>query len=84
MLHKFNTLVRLGLVIFLVVPVPVFAYHVTTQAPYNQSLAIDTTTGDITIGIFTSDGFEDSPPEKYTIFFDIDNDVTTSSFCVST
>jgi len=83
-LHKFNTLVRLGLVIFLVVPVPVFAYHVTTQAPYNQSLAIDTTTGDITIGIFTSDGFEDSPPEKYTIFFDIDNDVTTSSFCVST
>jgi len=66
------------------VPVPVFAYHVTTQAPYNQSLAIDTTTGDITIGIFTSDGLEDSPPEKYTIFFDIDNDVTTSSFCVST
>ena len=84
MLHKFNTLVRLGLVIFLVVPVPVFAYHVTTQAPYNQSLAIDTTTGDITIGIFTSDGLEDSPPEKYTIFFDIDNDVTTNSFCVST
>ena len=84
MLHKFNTLVRLGLVIFLVVPVPVFAYHVTTQAPYNQSLAIDTETGDITIGIQTSDGFEDSPAEKYTIFFDIDNDVTTSSFCVST
>ena len=84
MLHKFNTLVRLGLVIFLVVPVPVFAYHVTTQAPYQQSLAIDTETGDITIGIQTSDGFEDSPAEKYTIFFDIDNDVTTSSFCVST
>ena len=27
------------------------------------------------------DGWEDSPPEKYTIFFDIDNDVTTNSFC---
>jgi hypothetical protein len=83
-LHKFNTLIRLGIVLFLIAPTPSLAYHVTTQAPYNQSLAIDTTTGDITIGIFTSDGLEDSPPEKYTIFFDIDNDVTTSSFCVST
>ena len=84
MLHKFNTLIRIGIVLFLIAPTPSLAYHVTTQAPYNQSLAIDTTTGDITIGIFTSDGFEDSPAEKYTIFFDIDNDVSTSSFCVST
>ena len=84
MLHKFNTLIRIGIVLYLIVPTPSLAYHVTTQAPYNQSLAIDTTTGDITIGIFTSDGFEDSPAEKYTIFFDIDNDVSTSSFCVST
>ena len=84
MLHKFNTLIRIGIVIYLIVPTPSLAYHVTTQAPYQQSLAIDTTTGDITIGIFTSDGFEDSPAEKYTIFFDIDNDVSTSSFCVST
>ena len=84
MLQKFNTLIRIGIVLYLIVPTPSLAYHVTTQAPYNQSLAIDTTTGDITIGIFTSDGFEDSPAEKYTIFFDIDNDVSTSSFCVST
>ncbi len=84
MLHKFNTLVRLCIVAFLVIPFPVLADHVPTQPPYNQSIAIDTTTGDITIGIYTSDGFEDSPPEKYTIFFDIDNDVTTNSFCVST
>ena len=55
-----------------------------TQAPYNQSIAIDTSTGDIIVGIYTSDGFEDSPAEKYTIFFDIDNSVTTSSYCVST
>ena len=84
MLHKFNTLVRLCIVAFLVIPFPVLAYHVTTQPAYDQSIAIDTTTGDITIGIYTSDGLEDSPPEKYTIFFDIDNDVTTNSFCVST
>jgi hypothetical protein len=83
-LHKFNTLVRLCIVAFLVIPFPVLAYHVTTQPAYDQSIAIDTTTGDITIGIYTSDGLEDSPPEKYTIFFDIDNDVTTNSFCVST
>jgi len=83
-LYKFNTLVRLCIVAFLVIPFPVLADHVPTQPPYNQSIAIDTTTGDITIGIYTSDGFEDSPPEKYTIFFDIDNDVTTNSFCVST
>jgi hypothetical protein len=62
----------------------VLADHVPTQPPYNQSIAIDTTTGDITIGIYTSDGWEDSPPEKYTIFFDINNDVSTDSFCVST
>ena len=84
MLHKFNTLVRLCIVAFLVIPFPVFADHVPTQPPYNQSIEIDTTNGDIKIGIYTSDGWEDSPPEKYTIFFDIDNDVTTNSFCVST
>ena len=84
MLHKFNTLVRLCIVAFLVIPFPVLADHVPTQPPYNQSIAIDTTTGDITIGIYTSDGWEDSPPEKYTIFFDINNDVSTDSFCVST
>jgi hypothetical protein len=83
-LHKFNTLVRLCIVAFLVIPFPVLADHVPTQPPYNQSIEIDTTNGDIKIGIYTSDGFEDSPPEKYTIFFDIDNDVTTDSFCVST
>jgi len=83
-LHKFNTLVRLCIVAFLVIPFPVLAYHVTTQPAYDQSIAIDTTTGDITIGIYTSDGLEDSPPEKYTIFFDINNDVSTDSFCVST
>ena len=63
-----------------------FADHVPTQPPYNQSLALDSTTGDLTVGIYSSDGFEDSPPEKYTIFFTISDSAidTSSSFCVST
>ena len=49
-------------------------------------MAIDTSTGDLTVGIYSSDGFEDSPPEKYTIFFTIsDSEIDTStSFCIST
>ena len=49
-------------------------------------MALDTTTGDLTVGIYSSDGFEDSPPEKYTIFFTIsDSEIDTStSFCIST
>ena len=72
--------------VFLVVPIPVFADHVPTQPPYDQSLALDTSTGDLTVGIYSSDGFEDSPPEKYTIFFTIsDSEINTStSFCIST
>ena len=63
-----------------------FADHVPTQPPYDQSLALDSTTGDLTVGIYSSDGFEDSPPTKYTIFFTIsDSEIdTSSSFCVST
>ena len=47
---------------------------------------MDSTTGDLTVGIYSSDGFEDSPPTKYTIFFTIsDSEIdTSSSFCVST
>lgn len=72
--------------VFLVVPIPVFADHVPTQPPYDQSLALDTSTGDLTVGIYSSDGFEDSPPEKYTIFFTISDSAidTSTSFCIST
>ena len=73
-------LFRLLLALFLLVPTPVFADHVPTQPAYNQSITLDTTTGDLTIGIYTSDGFEDSPPEKYTIWFTIsDTDIDTST-----
>ena len=86
MLDKFFTFLRISLVVFLIYPGQSFADHVPTQPAYNQSIALDTSTGDLTIGIYSSDGFEDSPPEKYTIFFTIsDNAIdTTTSFCVST
>ena len=63
-----------------------FADHVPTQPPYDQSLALDSSTGDLTVGIYSSDGFEDSPPEKYTIWFTIsDSQIDTSTaFCIST
>ena len=75
------------LVVLLVfMPLKALADHVPTQPAYNQSIALDTTTGDLTIGIYTSDGFEDSPPEKYTIWFTIsDTDIDTSTaYCIST
>ena len=74
------------MVIFLVTPIPIFADHVPTQPPYNQSIALDSSTGDLTIGIYSSDGFEDSPPEKYTIWFTISDSAldTSSAFCIST
>ena len=67
-----------------ILSMPLYVDHVPTQPPYDQSLSLDSTTGDVTVGIYTSDGFEDSPPEKYTIFFALDTDVTISSYCVST
>jgi hypothetical protein len=67
-------------------PVSALADHVPTQPAYNQSIALDTTTGDLTIGIYTSDGFEDSPPEKYTIWFTISDETidTSTAYCIST
>ena len=61
------------------------ADHVPTQAPYDTNASNDVNAGTFTIGILGSDGFEDSPPESYTIFFSQSNGVTeTNSFCVTT
>lgn len=86
MARRINELFNYLLVLFLITPSPVFADHVPTQPPYNQSIALDSTTGELTIGIYSSDGFEDSPPEKYTIWFDISDSAldTSTSFCIST
>ena len=61
------------------------ADHVPTQAPYGTNASNDVNAGTFTIGILSSDGFEDSPPESYTIFFSQSSGVTeTNSFCVTT
>ena len=73
------------LILTLLIPSPVLADHVPTQAAYGQDLTTDNAAGTITIGILGSDGFEDSPPENYTIFFSTSSGVTeTNSFCVTT
>ena len=54
---------------FLMIPIPVWADYVPTQEPYGYNESINTETGALTLSILSSDGFEDSPPEKYTIFF---------------
>jgi len=61
------------------------ADHVPTQEPYGTNASNDPNAGTFTIGILSSDGFEDSPPENYTIFFSQSSGITeTNSFCVTT
>jgi hypothetical protein len=56
-----------------------------TQTPYDTNASNDGNAGTFTIGILGSDGFEDSPPESYTIFFSTSSGITeTNSFCVTT
>ena len=84
MFKQFRVYIRCALALFLFIPTPVWADHVPTQEPYGYNESVNTTSGDLTISILSSDGFEDSPPEKYTIFFAMSTGVSTSSFCVST
>ena len=88
MLYKFNSLVRICIVLFLIVPIPAFADHVPTQTPYGISIACDsdgdTTKGDITVTWQESDGFESSPPERYAIAFSNDNFVESNYAVAST
>jgi hypothetical protein len=60
------------------------ADHVPTQEPYGYEQSINAETGDLTIRLLGSDGFEDSPPEKYTIFFGMATGIDENSFCIST
>ena len=88
MLYKFNSLVRICIVLFLIVPIPAFADHVPTQTPYGISIACDsdgdTTKGDVTVTWQESDGFESSPPERYAIAFSNDNFVESNYAVAST
>ena len=88
MLYKFNSVVRICIVLFLIVPIPAFADHVPTQTPYGISIACDsdgdTTKGDVTVTWQESDGFESSPPERYAIAFSNDNFVESNYAVAST
>ncbi len=86
MLKSLNTALRLLVVGLLIYPLPLaMADHVPTQPPYGTNASDDANAGTFTIGILGSDGFEDSPPESYTIFFSQSSGVTeTNSFCVTT
>jgi len=79
---------RICLALFLLIPTPAFADHVPTQTPYDISIACDadgdTTKGDITVTWQESDGFEDSPPERYAIAFSNDNFIETNYAVAST
>ena len=77
-------MLRLILALFLLIPMPVLADHVPTQEPYGYEQSINAQTGDLTIRLLGSDGFEDSPPEKYTIFFGMATGIDENSFCIST
>ena len=84
MIYWFNTLIRLLLVGYLIYPVPVYADHVPTQTPYDISIACNSTNGEITVTFQESDGFEDSPPERYAIGFDVNENGTANAYAVAT
>ena len=80
-------MLRVFLALFLLIPLPVLADHVPTQEPYGYEENIVTPTDAdpyLEIKILSSDGWEDSPPNKYTIFFAMATGVDASSYCVST
>ena len=83
MLHKLNTFIRIVIVVFLIVPTSAVADHVPTQTPYDISIACNTSNGDITVTWQESDGFEDSPPERYAIGFDVNENGTANAYAVA-
>ena len=61
-------MLRILLAIFLLIPLPVFAYHTETQTPYGISNSYNANDGSITVSWQESDGFEDNPPEYYIVY----------------
>jgi len=76
-------MLRLCLALFLLIPIPAFADHVPTQTPYDISIACDSSNGDITVTWQESDGFESSPPERYAIGFDVNENGTADAYAVA-
>jgi len=73
-LHKLNTFIRIVIVIFLIVPIPAFGYHVPTQAPSNLTLTVDYENGTVKADWEASDQQEDYPAERYAIGFGLSDD----------
>jgi len=73
-LYKFNSLVRICIVLFLIVPIPALAYHVPTQAPSNLTLTVDYENGTVKADWDASDQMEDYPAERYAIGFGLSDD----------
>ena len=76
MLYKFNSLVRICIVLFLIVPIPALAYHVPTQAPSNLTLTVDYENGTVKADWDASDQWEDYPAERYAIGFGLSDEVS--------
>ena len=60
-------MLRVFLVIFLLIPLPVMAYHTETQTPYGITNTLNND-GTITVSWQESDGYEDNPPEYYIVY----------------
>ena len=84
MLSTLNSLSRITCVLFLIAPTSIaLADHVPTQTPYDISIACDSSNGDITVTWQESDGFESSPPERYAIGFDVNENGTADAYAVA-
>ena len=60
-------MLRILLAIFLLIPLPVFAYHTETQTPYGITNSLNND-GSITVSWQESDGLEDNQPEYYIVY----------------
>jgi len=69
-------MLRLCLALFLLIPTPVFAYHVPTQAPSNLTLTVDYENGTVKADWDASDQMEDYPAERYAIGFGLSDEVS--------
>ena len=67
-------MLRILLAFFLLIPLPVFAYHVPTQAPSNLTLTVDYENGTVKADWEASDQMEDYPAERYAIGFGLSDD----------
>ncbi len=69
-------MLRTLLAFFLLIPLPVMAYHVPTQPPINLTLTVDYENGTVKADWEASDQMEDYPAERYAIGFGLSDEVS--------